>query len=71
MAPDVTPPRDGLNNLMDWICGCIMIYGALFGLGKILLHEYPAGFAMLATALAAGAVIYWDLNRRGWKTIVD
>lgn len=71
LAPEVSAPRDGLHNLMDWACGCLMIYGALFGFGKVLLKEYAAGVALLAAALAAGAVIYWDLNRRGWKTIVD
>jgi Na+/proline symporter len=71
LAPDVKPRKDGLSNLLDWICGCILIYGILFGVGKLILKEFPMGFGMLAAGLAAGAVIYWDLNRRGWSSVVD
>lgn len=71
LAPDVKPSRDGAANLLDWICGCILIYGTLFGVGKILLHEMVPGLGMLACGLAAGAVIYRDLSRRGWRVVLD
>ena len=70
-APEVRPARDGLANLLDWICGCVLIYGALFGVGKLLLKEYAAGALMLALGIAAAGVIYWDLSRRGWRTVMD
>jgi Na+/proline symporter len=70
-AQEVKPKEDGLNNLMDWICGCVLIYGILFGVGKLILQETALGLALTALGLAAGAVIYWDLNRRGWSTVVD
>jgi solute:Na+ symporter, SSS family len=71
LAPDVKPSRDGLSNLLDWIAGCVLIYGVLFGTGKILLHETGIGIALLVAGLAGGAVIYWDLSRRGWSAVVD
>lgn len=71
LAPEVRPRQDGLSNLMDWICGCVLIYGVLFGVGKLLLQETGIGFVLLAVATAAGAVIYWDLSRRGWASVVD
>lgn len=71
LAPDVKASGGGAANLMDWICGCILIYGILFGVGKILLHQMVPGVLMLACGLAAGAVIYWDLNRRGWNVVLD
>jgi Na+/proline symporter len=70
-APEVRPARDGLANLLDWICGCVLIYSALFGVGKLLLKEYAAGALMLALGIAAAGVIYWDLSRRGWRTVMD
>jgi Na+/proline symporter len=70
-APDVKPSRDGLSNLLDWISGCVLIYGVLFGVGKLLLKETGIGLALLALGLLGGAVIYWDLNRRGWSSVVD
>jgi solute:Na+ symporter, SSS family len=71
LAPDVKPSRDGLANLIDWIAGCVLIYGVLFGTGKLLLHEKGSGLALLACGLVAGAVIYMDLSRRGWSAVID
>ena len=71
LAPEVRPSGGGLSNLLDWICGCLLIYGILFGTGKLLLKEFALGSALLAMGLVAGAVIYWDLSRRGWSTVVE
>ncbi|MBC8166125.1 MAG: Na+:solute symporter [Bryobacteraceae bacterium] len=71
LAPDVQPRRDGMSNLLDWICGCVLIYGVLFGVGKLLLGEPVTGTVMIAVGLIAGAVIYRDLSRRGWESVVD
>jgi Na+/proline symporter len=71
LAPEVTPTRDLAANLVDWIAGCVLIYGILFGVGKLLLKEYGPGAGLLAIGVAAGAYIYWDLNRRGWASVVD
>jgi Na+/proline symporter len=71
LAPEVTPARDGLSNLLDWIAGCVLIYGVLFGVGKLLLHETMMGLVLLAAGVAGGIVIFWDLSRRGWSAVVD
>jgi SSS family solute:Na+ symporter len=70
-APDVRPSTDGLANLLDWVAGCVLVYGALFGVGKLLLHETRPGLLMLGLSAIAGAVIYRDLTRRGWRTVVE
>ncbi len=71
LAPDVKPSRDGFSNLLDWISGCVLIYGVLFGVGKLLLKETVPGLTLLAAGFIGGVVIYWDLNRRGWSSVVD
>ena len=71
LAPEVNAPADGLSNLADWACGCVLIYGALFGVGKLLLKEYAPGLAMLAVAALAGGFIYRDLSRRGWASVTE
>jgi Na+/proline symporter len=68
-AADIVPQRDALFNLMDWLLGVAMIYAFLFGAGKIIFGQLPIGFALLAVGLIFGAVIYLDLNRRGWKIV--
>ncbi|HLJ15457.1 MAG TPA: sodium:solute symporter family protein [Bryobacteraceae bacterium] len=70
-VPEVKPSRGGLSNLLDWICGCVLIYGVLFGVGKLLLLETGLGILLVVIGLAAGAVIYWDLSRRGWSSVVE
>lgn len=70
-APEIKPTNDLLFSFLDWIAGCVMIYGALFGVGKLLFKDYATGSLLLALGMAGGAVIYWDLTRRGWKSIVD
>ena len=71
LAPEVKPSGDGWSNMVDWLAGCVLIYGVLFGTGKLLLHETGIGLALLAVGLAGGAIIYWDLSRRGWNVVVD
>jgi solute:Na+ symporter, SSS family len=70
-APEVKPSRDVLYNFLDWICGCVLIYGALFGVGKLLLGEMAEALVLLAAAVFGATVIYWDLSRRGWSKVVD
>ena len=67
LAPEVKPARDGLSNLLDWAAGCALIYGVLFGTGKLLLHQIGPAVALLALGAAGLSVIYWDLSRRGWN----
>lgn len=71
LAPEVPQAGDMRWNFLDWICGCLMIYGALFGVGKLILKETGLGLLFLAVSILAAAVIYWDLNRRGWKTAME
>lgn len=71
LAPDVQPSGDLAWNLLDWLCGCVLVYGALFGIGKVILKDYGTGLAFLAAALVAGGVIIKDLSRRGWASVME
>jgi len=71
LAPEVQPSRDGLSNLLCWAGGCMLIYGALFGAGKLLLHETSTGLELLAMGAIGFFVIYHNLSRRGWSAVVD
>jgi hypothetical protein len=70
-ATDVVPVHDGLANLLDWAAGCVFVYATLFGVGKILFGQTGLGAALLVVAAIAAATIYWDLERRGWKTVLE
>jgi len=64
-ATDVEPQKDGMLNLVDWLCGVAMIYLFLFGTGKIILGEATLGMIFLAAGCVFAAIIYRDLNKRG------
>jgi Na+/proline symporter len=66
-ATDVKPTRDALANFICWISGCALVYGVLFGTGKLILHETQAGAALLALGFAGMLVLYRVLSSRGWK----
>ncbi len=70
-ATDVKPTHDGLANLLDWFMGCVMVYMALFGVGKLIFGYLVVGFVYLGIGAVAAGIVYWDLNRRGWKVLDD
>ena len=63
--------RDGRTNFLDWIAGCVMVYLALFGVGKIIFGEYGLGVLFLLGSAAAAVFLYVHLSRRGWSVITD
>ena len=70
-AGDMKPRHDGIFNLLDWVAGCVMVYMTLFGIGKLIFGQTLLGALFLAIAIAAGIIIYRDLNRRGWKSVME
>src|SRR5205814_1670308 len=48
LAPEVRVASGGLSNLIDWIAGCTLVYGVLFGVGKLLLGDTTTGLLLLA-----------------------
>jgi solute:Na+ symporter, SSS family len=69
LVPDVQAVNDLGSNLLCWLAGCGLIYGMLFGVGKILFQEVALGASLCAVGAACGWFIYWSLSRRGWATI--
>jgi len=47
-----------------------MIYGFLFGAGKIIFGQVLMGIGFIVAGLIFGAIIYADLSKRGWESIV-
>ena len=63
IAPDITPTRDLGRNLWCWILGCVMVYSALFGVGKLLLHHYGLGIVLVAVATVSAWQMARELSR--------
>lgn len=61
--PEV-PSDTGLGRLLvSWLCGVVVIYGVLFGIGKMLFGNYGAGLLFFAAAGIAVWVIYQNLKK--------
>jgi solute:Na+ symporter, SSS family len=69
LAPECPEVRDLASNTFNWTMGTILVYGCLFGIGKLIFGEWITGTLMLAAAAIAGYLIFWDLSRRGWETL--
>lgn len=54
---------------LDWVAGCVLVLSSLFGVGKIILGEWAAGFSLLAVAGIAAFVIYHHLSKIGWEKV--
>jgi hypothetical protein len=52
LAPDVPGTRDLGRNLWRWALGCVMVYSALFAVGKLLLRHWTSGSLLGAFNLA-------------------
>lgn len=48
---------------VNWILGCALIYGSLFGIGKLIFKEWAMGAILLLIAIAAGVLISRNLSR--------
>jgi solute:Na+ symporter, SSS family len=68
-APELSPVRDFRANALDTVLGCVLVYGCLFGIGKLIFGAWLVASLLLAAAAIAGYLIWWDLSRRGWETL--
>ena len=69
LVPELSEVRDFSSNAFDWVLGVVMVYGCLFGIGKLVFQQWVWGVLLLFVAALAGYLIFWDLSRRGWATL--
>jgi hypothetical protein len=48
-----------------------MVYATLFGIGEIIFGNWSRGLLFVAVAVAAGALMTWNLNRTGWAGLSE
>jgi hypothetical protein len=62
-APEIVETHDLGRNLWLWALGCAMTYGALFGVGKLLLRQWTAGTILALLAIVCGWRMWLELGR--------
>jgi len=63
LAPEIPRTHDIGRNLWCWILGCAMVYSALFGVGKLLIHHWPLGIFLVLVATICAWRMAKELNR--------
>ena len=63
LAPEIPRTHDIGRNLWCWILGCVMVYSALFGVGKLLLRHWPLGIFLVLIATACAWRMARELTR--------
>jgi hypothetical protein len=69
LAPELPPVRDFGGNALNWVLGTALVYGCLFGIGKLIFGQWISGILMLVVAAVSGYLIFWNLSRLGWETL--
>ena len=54
-------------NAIDWVAGCGLVYGALFGIGKLVLGDTSHGALALGLAALCGGIIAYNLSRQNQR----
>ena len=57
LAGDVPVTRDLGRNLFSWILGCVLIYSALFSIGKLCFGLYAEGLVLAVLAIASALAL--------------
>jgi SSS family solute:Na+ symporter len=50
-------------NALDWVAGCGLVYGTLFGIGKLVLGDLAHAAVALGAAAVCGATIAYNVAR--------
>jgi Na+/proline symporter len=61
IVPGGSEDRLGIA-LLDWVAGLGLVYGALFGIGRLVLGDVPQGLLWCLLAIVCGAIIARTLS---------
>ncbi len=68
--PAVRGDRGYLSLFVNYIAGCVLVLFSLFGIGRLIFGEYLSAGIYFAFASIAAAIIYYNLSRTGWETVI-
>ncbi len=68
--PEIKREKGFVRMMINWLLGVIMIYTSLFGIGKIIFTDFVPGFVFVLIAIASGVLIYLNLKKVGFESLV-
>jgi Na+/proline symporter len=57
-------------NAIDWVAGCGLVYGSLFGIGRLIFGNVTEGVLYLSVAAVCGGIIAYNVTRAERKSRV-
>jgi len=70
-VPDVRGDSGFSRTFVNWLCGVVLVYTSLFGIGKLIFHDYLAAAIFFAAAGISIWIISRNLTRAGWGTLTE
>jgi hypothetical protein len=68
--PDVESDSGFFRLFINWLIGVILVYSILFGTGKLIMGEFTSFIIYLIIAAISVSIIYINLSKIGWKTVI-
>jgi Na+/proline symporter len=68
---DVRPQESLTFCFVNWVVGCVLVYAALFGIGKLIFKEWTDALICIIVALVAAIIISRNLSQVDWEEIAD
>jgi len=69
--PQVKSDKGFGKMFVNYLSGCILVLFSLFGIGRLIFGQYLEAGIFILVALLAGFVIYRNLSKTGWTSVVD
>ncbi len=68
--PDVKSDSGFGYLFYSWILGIVLVYSLLFGIGTVIIDNFFHGLIYFLVALIAAIIIYRNLAKLGWQTLI-
>ena len=69
--PDIKSDTGFGRMIINWLLGVVMVYSALFGVGRIIFADFFIGFIFVAVAVISAFIIYINLKKVGFHTLIN
>lgn len=62
--------KNFVKMFVNWLCGVVLVYSLLFGTGKLIFGQIHEFLFYLIAAIISFIVIYRNLAKAGWETVI-
>ncbi len=69
--PGVKSDGNFLLMFINWIFGVVLVYSILFGIGNLIFGYYAEFLVSVALSFISIIVIYRNLSRKGWGSVIQ